>query len=119
MTQTALDFTAPLRPIAAAADPHTSHQAARQLARSGQLGRSMRTTLAALAVWRGPAPTSHELALADATEGRRHEVARRLPDLRERGLVENGDARPCRVTGRQAVTWVVTAAGRAALGGRA
>ncbi len=35
------------------------------------------------------------------------------------GRVENGDARPCHVTGRQAVTWVVTAAGRAALGGQA
>lgn len=119
MTPPQLDLFAgprPLRPIAAHADPATSHQAARDLARSGQLGRSMRATLAALAVWQGAPPTSHELAGED--EGRRHAIARRLPDLRERGLVENGPARPCAVTGKRAVTWVVTAAGRAALGGQ-
>ena len=117
MTQTALDFTAPLRPIAAAADPRTSHQAARQLERSGELGKRLRATLIALGEWVGAPPTSHELAGRD--ERRRYEYGRRLPDLRERGLVENGAARPCAVTGRQAVTWVVTPAGRAALGAQA
>lgn len=117
MTQASLDFTRPLRPIAAAADPATSHEAARHLARTGQLTRSMRRTLTVLAAWPASPPTSHELAGHDLRD--RYEHARRLADLRERGLVANGDARPCRVTGRRAVTWVVTAAGRAALGGQA
>jgi hypothetical protein len=117
MTQAPLDCTGPLRPIAAHTDPDTSHQAARHLARTGQLGRSMRATLTALAAWRGAPPTSYELAGDDLRA--RFEHGRRLPDLRERGLVTNGAARPCRVTGRQAVTWVVTAAGHAALGGQA
>lgn len=94
-----------LRPIAAAADPHTSHQAARQLERSGQLGRSMRATLLALAAWPGPPPTSHELAGRDVAK--RYEMARRLADLREKGLVANGPSRACAITGKQAVTWLV------------
>ena len=117
MTQASLDFTRRLRPIAATADPATSHEAARHLARTGQLTRSMRRTLTVLAAWPASPPTSHELAGRDLRD--RYEHARRLADLRERGLVTNGAARACGITGKQAVTWLVTAAGRAALGGRA
>jgi hypothetical protein len=37
----------------------------------------------------------------------RHMVARRLPDLKHDGLVEQGEMRTCKVTGRKAVTWRV------------
>lgn len=78
---------------------------------------------AALAAWQGDPPTSYELAEvlpADRRVAARFEYARRLADLRERRLVENGPKpRACRVTGKQALTWTVTDAGRAALGASA
>ena len=35
----------------------------------------------------------------------RHEISRRLPELRKAGLVHNGPARKCRVNGSLMLTW--------------
>lgn len=35
----------------------------------------------------------------------RHEISRRLPELRKAGLVVNGEARRCSVAGTKQVTW--------------
>ena len=35
----------------------------------------------------------------------RHEISRRLPELRKAGLVRNGEPRKCRVSGSKQLTW--------------
>ena len=35
----------------------------------------------------------------------RHEISRRLPELRRAGLVCNGEARKCQVSGTKQMTW--------------
>lgn len=47
--------------------------------------------------------TSFEIAKAMSWD--RHDTAKRLPDLRDDGLVVNGPIRQCRITGRQSLTW--------------
>jgi predicted ArsR family transcriptional regulator len=98
-------------PIARRRDPATSHQAARELTRSGERTRQIDAVLDALRTWRGPAwPTSAELAAAIRTLDR-YQVARRLADLEHRGLVRKEAIRACGITGRAAVTWVVAEPG--------
>jgi hypothetical protein len=90
-----------IRPIARHSDPHTSREAAGEV----RLTVQMQETFAALRAWRGAPPTSHELAGTNLTL--RYRYARRLADLREVGMVANGPARRCAVTGRSALTWLV------------
>ena len=102
----------PLRPLARNVDPSTSHASDHQHRQSGRLAAEMRETLLALAAWRGDEPpTAHELAGIDG--GLVHRYGRRLSDLREMGHVENTEhKRRCTVTGRAAMTWRLTEAGR-------
>ena len=95
-------------------DPRSSFTAAVQLASSGQLGKQCLETLKLLAAYPGE-PTSMELAQGNRLV--RFTLARRLADLRAKGreYVENGPTRECRFTGRDSLTWKLTAAGRAAL----
>lgn len=90
--------------LARGSDPGTSHQAAREHVRSGQHGEQLHAVLKALRGQPGPV-TSMELARAAGLD--RYACARRLPDLVRAGDVEQGEARPCRVSGRAAVTWRV------------
>lgn len=43
--------------------------------------------------------------IASATGVSRSAVSRRLPELRDRGLLRNGRSRPCAVTRRLSLTW--------------
>ncbi len=102
MTQpTLFDSFANRELIAANVDPVTSHLAAADITHSGLRASQKRAVLNA--VERFPGRTSAELA--DAADLDRYLVARRLPDLKHDGFVEQGEIRNCRVTGRKAVTW--------------
>lgn len=82
-------------------DPASSHQAARRVTASGKADAHCQVCLeAVIAV---PGRTSAEIAKATGLE--RHEAARRLSDLKARGLARQGEQRPCRTNGRMAVTW--------------
>lgn len=104
------------KPRAAKRDPETSHRVGEQLEKSGALSDSRYYTLVALRIWEGwhsTPPTSRELA--DGNARLRTEYARRLPELREMGFVEQRPARVCRDGGRPSMTWAVTEAGRRVL----
>ncbi len=90
------------QPLARTSDPATSKAAAKVLTRSGQRDSSKAKVLAQLRQ-AGTALTSAELA---SRSGIPHPtVHKRLPDLRRDGLVGNGPARKCGITGRQSLTW--------------
>lgn len=101
VTQPTLFDLDALRTPARLTDPDTSHAAAETV----PLTEQMAETLTALRRWPGPPPTSQELAGGDVRL--RYLYARRLADLRELGYVANGPSRPCRVSGRNALTWRV------------
>ena len=90
-------------PRARNTDPASSHEAAQRQRR----GRANSDGMIVLACVRTmPGATSAELAAFYGLE--RHVVARRLPDLAERGLVKRGEIRKCRAHGTNAVTWQPT-----------
>ena len=80
-------------------DPPTSAMAGRDMESSGlarmQRGRCLR------AVIETPGLTAREIE--DRTEVKAH---KRLPELRQSGLVVNGPDRVCRISGRRAMTWL-------------
>jgi hypothetical protein len=96
-------------PLAAAADPVSSHLAAAEITASGQRDSQKRAILSALREQLSPC-TSMELARAAGID--RYIVARRLPDLERDGLVERGQMRNCDVTGRPAIAWRAKETGR-------
>lgn len=102
-----------VRTPAAAADPSTSHESAQALRDSGRLAAGIATVVRALGTTPLMLPTSRELAQAAGLD--RHETARRLADALRTGLVTQGPSRACHHSGRKAVTWTLTAAGRAAI----
>jgi len=83
-------------------DPFTSHEAAREAEASGRARAHRQLCLGE--VLRKPGQTAAEIAVAVGLE--RHAPSRRLPELRDAGLVENGPARICEVTGRMSLTWL-------------
>lgn len=85
-------------------DPVTSHQAAREAETSGRAATHRAICLEK--VKQNPGLTAAEIAAATGLE--RHVPSRRLPELRAAGLVVNGEARPCFVTGRDSMTWFST-----------
>jgi hypothetical protein len=100
--------TGSIRPIARNSDPQSSYEAARALKVSGKLGEECATALRLLRECTGPdAPTAREIAGEDFEL--RTMLRRRFADLREKGLVVNGEERVCRVAGTRAQTWRVVA----------
>ena len=83
-------------------DPSTSHEAAREVETSGRA--SGQRAICFQEALNHPGQTAAEIAKATGLE--RHVPSRRLPELREAGLVRNDDVRPCRITGRNSMTWV-------------
>jgi len=83
-------------------DPFTSRDAAREAEASGRAG--AQRSLCLDEVLKNPGRTAAEIAVAAGLE--RHAPSRRLPELREAGLVVNGRARVCSVTGRMSLTWL-------------
>lgn len=64
--------------------------------------------LHALQTWTGDAPTAYELFNALMKTGLVYDlnsVRPRLTELEARGLVEHGDKRTCRISGKSALTW--------------
>lgn len=84
-------------------DPCTSHEAARAIIATGD--RAHQQHLAYAAVRAYPGRTSLELSHLSGLE--RHALARRLPELIDRGLVTQGPKRRCTASARglNAVTW--------------
>lgn len=87
--------------IARDRDPVTSKLAAEQITASGERARQQNQCLGAVKQW--PGRTSAELARCMGTD--RFMPARRLSELREQGLIENGLPVRCTVTGKQSLTW--------------
>lgn len=95
-------------PRSRATDPDTSHEAADQIRRTGELGRQQLAVLDAVRRW--PGRTSAELGKLiaddlgqDATRWR-YTVARRLPELAPIH-VRRMKPRACEATGNPATTW--------------
>jgi glycerate-2-kinase len=91
--------------LARRTDPDTSHQAAITFVAVGKHARQMAEVLNTLRRINasGVVVTSAELASYMKTD--RYVTARRLPDLRKRGLVEQCHKTTCTVNGTAAVTW--------------
>ena len=83
-------------------DPRTSHAAARDAERRGVAAAHRLLCLAV--VCREPGLTAAEIAARTGLE--RHKPSRRLPELRDDGLVVNGPTRRCSVQGRRSITWI-------------
>lgn len=90
-------------PRARRTDPSSSHAAAAHVSRAGIARRQCGQVLAALKNYKHR--TSNELAVASGLD--RYVVARRLPELRKKGLVRCSGIRmrQDRHSGRQAMTW--------------
>lgn len=84
-------------------DPSTSHEAARAIIATGD--RAHQQHLAYAAVRAYPGRTSLELSHLSGMD--RYTLARRLPELIDRGLVTQGPKRRCTASARglNAVTW--------------
>jgi CRP-like cAMP-binding protein len=82
-------------------NPATSRTAARRHEAKGKAASNRHACLEALCAASGS--TAAEIAQLAGLE--RHEASRRLPELRRAGLVKNGPARVCRVTGNLSLTW--------------
>jgi len=84
------------------ADPDTSRAAAERITSSGRRASLNQKALAHLKTCLRP-PTYREAAQAIGED--RHEVMKRLNDLRHDGLVEHASERACSITGHRCVTW--------------
>lgn len=89
-------------PIARRKDPKSSHEAADEITRSGNRASQAQEVLAL--VRRHQGHTSLELSRFSRTLDR-YQVARRLADLNEAGLVYQGQLRNCSIGKRLAVAW--------------
>jgi hypothetical protein len=98
-----VDDPRPRNPIAARLDPETSREAALAITKSGERDRQAKLVLDA--VRRRPGSTSAELAAMPGETLDRFAFARRLPELKELGLIRQEAPRRCQVTGRSSVTW--------------
>jgi len=82
-------------------DPRTSEKAAFEVERQGwastQRDKCLREVL------RKPGQTAAEIAKNAGLE--RHAASRRLPELREMGLVENRGVRICTIKERRSIDW--------------
>ena len=98
-------------PIVHRNDPETSAIAAEELGKSGR--RDAQKTEVLRLVLKHPGLTSDELALhlEQVWDEARFVAARRLPDLKSDGHVEQGTIRVSEVGGRRCVTWWPTESG--------
>jgi len=106
-TDTTLAATHPFRnraPLAATRDPNISKIAERRFTASG-IRSAKKLALLEFLRWRTEPMTSREIAVAMDWE--RHDVGKRLPDMRDDGLVENRPERLWTITGEPALTWVI------------
>ena len=87
-------------------DPETSHSAAFEVEASGKAETQRRACLEE--VRRNPGQTAAEIAVACDLE--RHVPSRRLPELRDAGIIQNRERRRCRVMGRPSMTWYLVEA---------
>ena len=87
-------------PRARNTDPVSSHEAANRQ-RKGRAYTDGHVVFSIVKIW--PGSTSAELANLSGRD--RHMIARRLPDLEERGLVRRGEIRKCKAHGTNAVSW--------------
>jgi len=83
-------------------DPQTSHLAADEVERSGTAEGQRRRCLRFATG--NPGSTAAEIAKFAGMD--RYAVNRRLPELRECGLLVNGLPRQCRVLGSECQTWL-------------
>jgi len=93
-------------PRARRTDPATSKAAAEHVDRTGLARRQCEIVFEAVKRW--PGRTAQELAANHRHAGGkmdRYDFGRRLPELRNHGLLRNGPARTCKVSGREAETW--------------
>jgi hypothetical protein len=88
--------------LARKTDPATSHQAAQQIERNGRAAKQRDACL----LWVNQRPGSTAAEIAALAELERHVPSRRLPELRDAGLVVNGPARECSVQHTKAMTWL-------------
>lgn len=86
---------------ARATDPVTSYEAADAVERSGKAKRQREICLEAVKQY----PNHTAAEIADLTGLERHVPSRRLPELREAGLVRNTGKRICTVTNNVSLTW--------------
>jgi hypothetical protein len=98
-----IDFSAP-QARSRRDDPTTSHEAAIRIEKSGAAADQRALCLAQIK--RNPGMTAAEVAVAQRME--RHAPSRRLPELRDAGLVFNGHPRLCTVQGSRSLTWFPT-----------
>ncbi len=100
----------PLRggPLASPADPVTSIDAGEQHAKSGRLSSNCKVALQLVTLY--PGKTAVELfnCQGDLGSMQRHEMSRRLADLKNAGLVKQGDPRVCEFAGTKQVTWYLS-----------
>jgi hypothetical protein len=97
---------APIR--AAAGDPITSHEGAARLTKSGKVARHRQIALALVKTF--PSRTGYELFQLATDEQRDelenvHELYRRLADLKNSGVLSQGEPRPCKIKKTRMVTW--------------
>lgn len=83
------------------ADPATSHEAAKKVETAGRAGTQRLACL--MEVFDHPGQTSAEIAKALNFD--RYTPSRRLPELRDAGMVESHTPRECRVNGTNCMTW--------------
>jgi CRP-like cAMP-binding protein len=89
-------------------DPATSHRAANRVEAS-RAAEAMRLRCFRV-VCEQPGLTSAEVGSELGVD--RYTPARRLPELRDDGLVRNGTVRSCNLVGSPCMTWYPTARGR-------
>jgi len=82
-------------------DPFTSHIAGERIEAHGRAASQRRACLVAVRTW--PGSTSAELAERMGED--RHMPGRRLSELKDDGVICNGVARRCAVTGAKCLTW--------------
>ncbi|NRA38504.1 MAG: MarR family transcriptional regulator [Planctomycetes bacterium] len=66
--------------------------------------REVNRTLCLEHVFKEPGLTAAEIAVAVGLE--RQEPSRRLPELRQHGLIRNGPIRHCTIQGTKCMTWI-------------
>ncbi len=87
--------------LSRSADPQTSFLAADLMRDTGAASAHRDKCLAWIR--KHPGDTAAECAFGVGLE--RHEPSRRLPELRQAGLVVNGASRKCRIMGKASLTW--------------